>query len=187
MTLPLMRDQVSEMILRGLQAAQAAGELPEFPVPAIAVERSRQASHGDYACPTCLQLARVARMSPREIASRIVDHIAPAEFVGHVEVAGPGYINVTLSPEWLAALVPTVLDSADRWGYLRVGAGQRVQVEYGSANPTGPLHVGFGRNVVLGDGIASVLEAAGYDVHREYYVNDSGRQVDLLGQSLYAR
>ena len=187
MTEPLIRYHIAEMIASGMRAAQADGVLPDFAMPDIAVERSRQSGHGDYASPTCLQLARVARMSPRDIASRVVEHLSPADFVGQVDVAGPGYINVTLSPTWLAALVPQILEAGEQWGYLTVGAGQRVQVEYVSANPTGPITVASTRNAAIGDVLANVLEAAGYEVEREYYVNDAGSQIRHFGESLYAR
>ncbi len=186
MTTQLIRDQVADIIAAGLRAAQAEGALPEFELPPIVVERSRQSGHGDYASPTCLQLARQARMAPRDIALRVVERMAPAPFVGQVDVAGPGYINVTLSPAWLASLVLKILAAGARWGYLDLGAGQRVQVEYVSANPTGPITVASTRNAAIGDVLANVLEAAGYEVEREYYVNDAGSQIRHFGESVYA-
>ena len=187
MTHQLVRDQIADMIATAMRAAQEAGALPEFALPAIGVERSRQTGHGDYASPTCLQLARVARMSPREIAVRVVERMTPEEFIGQVEVAGPGYINVTISPTWLAARVPLILSSGERWGCLGIGAGQRAQVEYVSANPTGPITVASTRNAAIGDVLANVLEAAGYEVEREYYVNDAGSQIRHFGESVYLR
>jgi len=187
MTQQLVRDQIADMISTAMSVAQEAGALPEFALPAITVERSRQTGHGDYASPTCLQLARLARMSPRDIASRVVEHLPPAEFVSQVEVAGPGYINITLKPSWLAAQVPLILSSGDQWGCLDLGAGRRAQVEYVSANPTGPITVASTRNAVIGDVLANVLEAAGYEVEREYYVNDAGSQVRHFGESIYSR
>jgi len=187
MTQQLVRDQIADMISTAMSVAQEAGALPEFALPAITVERSRQTGHGDYASPTCLQLARLARMSPRDIASRVVEHLPPAEFVSQVDVAGPGYINITLKPSWLAAQVPLILSSGDQWGCLDLGAGRRAQVEYVSANPTGPITVASTRNAVIGDVLANVLEAAGYEVEREYYVNDAGSQVRHFGESIYSR
>ncbi len=183
----LIYDQVAALIATGLQAAQKKGALPEFKVPAIVIERSRQPEHGDYGSPVCLRLAREARMDPREIATRVVAHLPPAPFVNKVEVAGPGYINFTLDTAWLAAQVLEMLAAGEHWGNVDVGRGQRVQVEFVSANPTGPITVGSTRNAVIGDTLANVLAAAGYDVEREYYVNDAGSQVRHFGESIYAR
>ncbi len=182
-----VRDQITVLITSGLRAAQRDGALPEFEVPVVVVERPRQAQHGDYASPVCLRLSGEARMSPREIAARVIEHIPPAPFVGKVEVAGPGYINVTLDASWLAAQVEAILDAGEQWGNVDVGQGKRVQVEFVSANPTGPIHVGAVRNAVIGDSLANVLAAAGFEVEREYYVNDAGSQVRKFGKSIYAR
>ena len=183
----LIRDQVAALIGTGLQAAQKQGALPKFEVPDIVLERPRQAEHGDYASPVCLRLAREARMSPREIAARVVEHIPPAPFVGNVEVAGPGYINIVLDIDWLTAQVQEILTAGPLWGTVDVGQGSRQQVEFVSANPTGPLTVATARNAVIGDALASLLAAAGFDVEREYYVNDAGSQVRKFGQSVFAR
>jgi len=182
----LVRDQVAAFIADGLQSAQDAGALPEFEVPEIVVERPRQSEHGDYASPVCLRLTREARMSPREIATRVVEHLPSAPFVGTVVVAGSGYINVTLDTVWLAAQVQEILAAGEHWGAADVGRGARVQVEFVSANPTGPIHIGSVRNAVIGDALASVLASAGYNVEREYYVNDAGSQVRKFGESLFA-
>lgn len=183
----LVRDRVAALIAAGLQAAQEEGALPYFEASNIIVERPRQPEHGDYASPLCLQLAREARMPPREIATRVVEHLPPALFVGQVEVAGPGYINVTLDTSWLTAQVEAILDAGEAFGDLESGRGQKVQVEYVSANPTGPLTIGSTRNAVIGDTLANVLAAAGFEVEREYYVNDAGSQVRMFGESIYAR
>jgi arginyl-tRNA synthetase len=182
----LIREQVAALIAVGVQAAQQAGALPEFEVPEIVVERPRQSGHGDYASPICLRLRQETHMSPREIATRVVEHLPPAPFVGQVEVAGPGYINVTLDPLWLAAQVQEILAVGEYWGTADIGRGERVQVEFVSANPTGPIHIGSVRNAVIGDALASVLASAGYSVEREYYVNDAGSQVRKFGESIFA-
>ncbi len=179
--------EIAGLIRQAIRKAQKKGELPKFELPQIPVERSGQAEHGDYGSPVCMQLARLARMAPVEIAGRAVARLKPADFVGRVEVAHPGFINLWLDPGWLARQVDVILAAGESWGDIDVGQGKRVQVEFGSANPTGPLHVGFGRNVVLGDALANLLAAAGYQVQREYYVNDAGTQMGLFGQSLYAR
>ncbi|MEE9617084.1 MAG: arginine--tRNA ligase, partial [Anaerolineae bacterium] len=182
----LIRDQVAALIAAGLRIAQEDGALPEFEVPAVVVDRSRQTEHGDYGSPVCLRLSREARMSSREIAARVIEHLPSAPFVGQVEVAGPGYINVTLDTSWLAAQVEVILAAGERWGHVDVGQGRRVQVEFVSANPTGPITVASTRNAVIGDTLANVLAAAGYEVEREYYVNDAGSQVRKFGESIYA-
>ena len=183
----LIRDQVAALIGAGLQAAQNEGALSEFEAPEIIVERPRQAAHGDYASPVCLRLTREARMSPREIATRVVEHIPPAPFAGQVTVAGPGYINVTLDAGWLAAQVREILTAGEHWGTVNVGQGSREQVEFVSANPTGPITIASARNAVIGDTLSNVLAAAGFEVEREYYVNDAGSQVRKFGQSVFTR
>jgi arginyl-tRNA synthetase len=183
----LIRDRIVDLIAAGLQTAQERGALPEFEIPTITVERPRQAGHGDYASPTCLQLAKQARMAPREIATRTVAHLPPAPFVGRVEVAGPGYINFALDASWLADQVETTLEAGETFGNLEIGRGKRIQVEFVSANPTGPIHIGSVRNAVIGDTLANVLAAAGFEVEREYYVNDAGSQIRNFGESVYAR
>ena len=183
----LVRDRVAVLIAAGLRAAQERGALPEFDVPTVAVERPRQPEHGDYASPVCLQLAREARMSPREIAARVVEHIPASPLVGAIEIAGPGYINVKLDTSWLTSRVGAILDAGETFGNLDIGRGQSTQVEYVSANPTGPLTVGSTRNAVIGDTLANVLTAAGFEVKRECYVNDAGSQVRVFGESIYAR
>jgi len=182
-----IHDQVAALVVAGLRAAQENGALPQFKMPPVIVERPRQLEHGDYASPVCLQLAKVARMSPRQIAAQVVEHIPPAPFVDRVEVAGPGYINLTLDAAWLTAQVEAILDAGATFGNLAIGRGQKYQVEFVSANPTGPIHVGSVRNAVIGDTIANVLAAAGFEVEREYYINDAGSQVRHFGESVYAR
>lgn len=183
----LIQDQVAALIAAGLKVAQESGALPVFEMPEVVVERPRQSQHGDYASPVCLRLAKEARMSPRDIAARVIEYLPPAAFIGEAEVAGPGYINVTLDASWLVSQVEVVLQAGEGFGNVEIGSGKRYQVEFGSANPTGPLHVGFARNVVLGDTIANVLAAAGFEIEREYYVNDAGSQVRKFGESVYAR
>jgi len=183
----LIRDQFAALVATGLRAAQEKGALPEFEMPEIVVERSRQPEHGDYGSPVCLRLAREARMDPREIATRIVGHLPSAPFVGRIEVAGPGYINVTLDTSWLTAQVEMILDAGETFGNLEIGRGRKAQVEFVSANPTGPLTVGRGRGGVMGDTLANLLAAAGYQVEREYYFNNAGRQMEILGHSVRLR
>ncbi len=183
----LIRDQMAILIEAAIRDAQQSGALPAFDVPRIEIARPKQAAHGDYSASAAMGLARVAKMAPLQIAQHIVGHLPAHEAIGRVEVAPPGHINITLSETWLADQVPAILEAGQEWAKLDVGDGQRVQVEHGSANPTGPLHFGTARNVVVGDTLANVLQAAGYDVQREYYINDAGSQVRHFGQSIYAR
>ncbi|MBN1640532.1 MAG: arginine--tRNA ligase [Anaerolineae bacterium] len=183
----LIQDLIAELATEAIRRAQAAGALPAFEAPAVAVQPPRRPEFGDMSTSVCMQMARLARMAPLRIAEIVVAHHPAHDMIGNVEVAPPGFLNYTFSSGWLARQVETINACAERWGWIDAGQGSRVQVEYGSANPTGPLHVGFGRNVVLGDAIANVLAAAGYDVEREYYINDAGTQVYMLGASMYAR
>jgi len=183
----LIPEALIDLVRTAIGTAQQDGTLPQFEIPAVTVQPPSRPEFGDFGTSVCMQMARPARMAPLRIAAIVVEHLASIEMVQTAEVAPPGFINFTLSPDWLVQQVAAINAAGDQWGHVDIGGSKRVQVEYGSANPTGPLHVGFGRNVVLGDGIANVLSAAGYDVHRECYVNDSGRQVELLGQSLHAR
>jgi arginyl-tRNA synthetase len=175
------------LIQKAIVAAQGQGDLSSFALPEIPLEHPKQARHGDYATPLCLQLANLARMAPMKIADVVVKYLPETDYLGRIEIAHPGYVNFTLDDAWLAQQVETILAAGEDYGDIDIGHGKKVQVEYGSANPTGPLHVGSGRNIVLGDSLANVLEAAGYDVQREYYVNDAGSQMRLFNETLYAR
>ncbi len=184
----LIDDTLQRGIAEALERAQQEGALPTFEIPdGIPVERPKYEEMGDYATPVCLQLARVARMAPLKIAQALAEHLPTMPFLAGAEVAPPGYVNFRLSERWLADQVDTVLKTGDRFGCVDVGHGKRVQVEFVSANPTGPLHMGSARNAVLGDTLARVLEAAGYDVQREYYVNDAGSRMRVFYETLYAR
>ena len=183
----LTRDLLSQAVSEAFAQAQREGEIPAFSLPPIVMEKPRQGTLGDYATAICLQVGRLAGLAPATLAHLIAKRIALTGPIGRVEVAGPGFINITLSASWLVRQVDEILAAGQSFGMVDAGKGLRVQVEYGSANPTGPLHVGFARNVVIGDTLANILAAGGYSVEREYYVNDAGTQMQLFGQSLYAR
>jgi arginyl-tRNA synthetase len=183
----LLKDELVQLIQKAIKKAQRKGDLPKFEVPPVQVEHPKQADWGDYATPICMQLAPLARMAPVKIAETVVKRLAEADYLGKVEVAHPGFINFTLADAWLAQQVEAILATGETYGNLNLGQGKKVQVEYVSANPTGPLTVGSGRNAVLGDSLAKVLAAAGYEVQREYYVNDAGTQMRLFNETLYAR
>lgn len=151
------------------------------------VERTRDAAHGDFACNAAMRLARPARRKPRDLAELIVRALPDNSLVARTEIAGPGFINFFLTQEACRAEVARVLDAGAAYGRSGLGNGQRVIVEFVSANPTGPLHVGHGRHAAYGATLANLLEAAGYTVHREYYVNDAGRQMEILAASVWLR
>src|SRR5699024_9964525 len=140
----------------------------------------RDAAHGDFASNIAMTLTKAARRPPREIAQAIIDALPADKRIDKVEIAGPGFINFFLAADAFFAVVDEILDSGPEYGRSDMGAGERVLVEFVSANPTGPLHVGHGRGAAYGDCVARLLDAAGYDVAREYYVNDAGRQMDIL-------
>ena len=183
----LVRDAVRAAIAAALDDAQARGALPRLPGAEIAVERPQKPEHGDYASSVALRLAGTVKRRPLDVAQAIADSLPTGALIAAVEVAPPGFINLRLAPDWKRAQVDAVLAAPDSWGAIDLGAGQRVQVEFVSANPTGPLQVGNGRGAVLGDVLAGVLDAAGYEVEREYYVNDAGAQVRIFGETLAAR
>ena len=175
----LVRDALAALPadLRGSDASALAPTL----------ERTRDPSHGDFATNAAMQLARVAKRKPRELAEAIVAALPPSELVSKVEIAGPGFINFHLSPAAYSRELERVLELGDAYGRSRLGGGQRVMVEFVSANPTGPLHVGHGRHAAFGASLANLLDAAGWSVHREYYINDAGRQMDILAASVWLR
>ena len=154
---------------------------------ALEIDRTRDERHGDFACNVALTLARPARMKPRDIAQDIIARLPASTLVDKVEIAGPGFINFFLDPSAYQQLVPQILAAGADYGRSDYGNGRKVLVEYVSANPTGPLHIGHGRGAAYGATVADVLAAAGYAVTREYYVNDAGRQMDILALSTWLR
>ena len=153
----------------------------------VTVERPKAAEHGDFACNLALQLAKPLKRNPREIAQALVSALPASPVIDRTEVAGAGFINLFLRPAAKRAVVRQVLERGDAYGRIGVGQGKKVQVEFVSANPTGPLHVGHGRGAAYGASLSNVLAAAGFDVQREYYVNDAGRQMDILALSTWLR
>ena len=179
---------IAGLVEGALKEAQGQGDLPQGAAGLeVVVERPLLAEHGDFATSLPLKLARALRMNPLTIAERIVAHLPAMEAVALSWAATPGFINFTLSDSWLARQVETILERGEGYGSANVGAGQRVQVEYVSVNPTGPLHVGHARGAIIGSTLATVLGVAGYQVTQEYYVNDAGTQMDIFYHSLYAR
>ena len=182
-----MKDIAQRIVADTYQRTIDLGLLPASDI-AVRVETPKQAAHGDWSTNLAMLLTKAARKPPRQIAQILIDNLAdPDGAVGKAEIAGPGFINLTLKPRvWMEGL-KGVLEKGGGFGKSDAGQGKKVMVEYVSANPTGPMHVGHGRGAVVGDAIASLLKASGYDVTREYYVNDAGGQVKALGKALYMR
>ena len=182
-----MKEHIRSLLEQALAALRDDGDLTLDPLPDIVVERSRGADHGDFASPVALALARVARRKPREIAERIRARLPGSASIASVEIAGPGFINFSVATEAFTETVRRILGAGVQSTRPALGEGRRVQVEFVSANPTGPLHVGHGRGAANGASVANILEAAGFDVQREYYVNDAGRQMHILALSVWLR
>ena len=172
--------------LASLFAAALARVAPGM-TAAVTLERPRQAEHGDFACNIALQMAKPLKRNPREIAQALVAALPPSAVLERADIAGAGFINLYLRAEAKRGVIPQVLTAGDAYGNVGYGQGKKVQVEFVSANPTGPLHVGHGRGAAYGASLANVLAAAGFNVSREYYVNDAGRQMDILGLSTWLR
>lgn len=183
----MIRHTLAELIFQAIRAAQAAGDLPAFEIPPVEISRPPKPDMGDFSSALPLKLASAAKRAPLQIAQTISKHVSQNDAVGKIETAAPGFINVTLAPGWLANQVARILDAGARFGDVNLGEGKRAQVEFVSANPTGPLHIGGARNAAIGDTLARLLDAAGYNVAREYYINDAGSQIRHFGASIYAR
>ena len=153
----------------------------------VVVEPTRDPKHGDIATNAAMVLAKPAGKNPRQVAEALKDRLAGLPEVTKAEVAGPGFLNLTLSPAFWQGQLKDLLQAGIAYGDSRAGAGRKVNVEYVSANPTGPMHIGHARGAVFGDALASLMEKVGFDVTREYYINDAGAQVDVLGRSTYLR
>ena len=183
----MLKQELARCLEEAVAEAQQKGALGLATLPDVLIEHPQDPGHGDFASGLPLKLARAMKMSPMAIAEKLCQHLAlPAE-IDRVAVAAPGFINFTLSDAWLSGQVQSVLDAGGSYGEIDVGKGKRVQIEFVSVNPTGPLHVGHGRGAVLGSTLANVLKVSGFSVEREYYVNDTGSQIQNFGQSLYAR
>ncbi len=182
-----MKRHLQELVATALAALQDDERLPKETACDIRIENSRDPRHGDYACNIALTLAKKAGRKPRELAEALVAALPPSTRVARVEIAGPGFINFFMTPAAFQNVVKEVFEAGEAYGHSTIGADKRVQVEFVSANPTGPLHVGHGRGAAYGAAVADLLAAAGFQVHREYYVNDAGRQMDILATSIWLR
>lgn len=182
-----IRAHLETLVQQAVLAAVAAGDLPDVAIPGAAIERPKDLANGDFASTLPLRLARAAMKPPLEIAAAIVKHLPADPAIDAPNVAPPGFINLRLSESFVQQQVEHIIATGPNYADLTIGAGKKAQVEFVSANPTGPLHVGNGRGAAIGDALASALQAAGYEVAREYYVNDAGTQTDYFAETLYAR
>ncbi len=184
-----MKDKLSLMVRRALKSAFASGQLrPVQVLPSIGLETPKTPAHGDYSTNIAMAMASYQKRRPRDIAKIIIDHLGDFDhLLSKTEVAGPGFINFFIAQDQWYEVLRTVHHQDSAYGTTDMGQGERVQIEFVSANPTGPLHVGHGRCAAVGDTLAAILKAAGYQVEKEYYVNDSGRQIFTLGQSVFFR
>ena len=180
-------DTLASLVSEALESAQTSGSLPAAGDVEIKIERPKMPEHGDFSTSLPLALARSMRMAPLQIAESISAEIPEHHMVGSVTFAAPGFVNFTLSTKWLQLQVDVIREAGEKFGSVESGAGQSIQVEFVSVNPTGPLHVGHARGAVIGSSLANVLDAAGYDVQREYYVNDAGNQMRVFYDTLYSR
>ncbi|MBI4283317.1 MAG: arginine--tRNA ligase [Chloroflexi bacterium] len=182
-----VKQRLVELLTQAANEAQQSGKLPAVTLPEAQLERPQNPQHGDYASSFPLKLARATGAKPMTIAEDLIGLMAPVAEIDHIVAAPPGFINFTFKDNWLTSQVDSILPAGNTYGNIDFGQGSRVQVEFVSINPTGPLHVGHGRGAILGSTLANVLAAAGYNVEKEYYFNDAGSQINAFYRSLYAR
>ena len=182
-----MKSELAALITTALEKLVVDGALNETPDSAPQIDRPRDPSHGDLSCNIALVLAKRAGMAPRELATQLIAALPDNNIVERCDIAGPGFINFFVNQSRQTGIVRTIIEAGDRYGRSETGAGQKVQVEFVSANPTGPLHVGHGRGAAIGDSLGRLLEATGWTVQREFYYNDAGQQINNLALSVQAR
>ena len=183
----VVKELIREIVLQAVLDLRRGGKLPAGDEPTFTVERTRNKAHGDYACNVAMLLAKSVGRNPRELAQALLDTLPQSRLVERAEIAGPGFINFHLSPTCLLGSVRRVIEQGERYGSQPEESRESVTVEFVSANPNGPLHVGHGRGAAYGASLANILEAYGHRVQREYYVNDAGRQMDILSVSVWLR
>ena len=183
----MLKEKLVTCLQQAIIKAQKENSLLAVALPEIIIEHPQNPEHGDFASGIPLKLARTMKLPPLTIAKRITEHILPPPEIDKFFVAPPGFINFTLSNDWLAKQIDSILAAGKAYANLTLGEGKHIQIEFVSVNPTGPLHVGHGRGAVLGSTLANILTAAGYCVEREYLLNDAGNQINIFSHSLYAR
>ena len=181
-----MKDQLQDLLNKCIQDLISKGTLIEMPSK-VRIDHTKDNSHGDYATNIALTLSKQAKMNPVDLAKIIVGQLEETSFINKIEIAGPGFINFFMSEESSSSVVKEIIDQGARFGRSEIGQGKRVLLEYVSANPTGPLHVGHGRGAAYGATVSNLLRSVGFKVDNEYYVNDAGRQMDILAVSIYLR
>ncbi len=186
------REKLIEVIQNSLVQVLEKREIePEGALERVKIEEPKHREHGDFACNIAMAIAKELKASPREIAQEIIDNLSAEKareaMIDRLEVAGPGFINIYLQKDWLKKILPAIAEEKENYGSINKGHGKKVQVEFVSANPTGPLHVGHSRGAVVGDVLGNILKFCGCDVEKEFYINNSGHQMELLGRSIYLR
>lgn len=182
-----MKETIVQLLAQAVNSLQTQGLIPQEISPSIVIEHTRDKQHGDLASNLALTLAKAVGRKPRELAELLVQHLPNSNFIIKVEIAGPGFINFYINPSARFDVIKKILDSGQEFGRSKIGSGRRIHIEFVSSNPTGPLHVGHGRGAAYGAAVADLLEMIGCSVYREYYVNDAGRQMDILTTSVWLR
>lgn len=185
--IPMIKDKIADCLKQAVIQLQRIENCDDLPIMNLTIEHPQNAAHGDFASGISMKIAGILKSSPISIAEKIINQMSLCPEISKVSIAPPGFINFTLSDDWLVKQVDTILECGQMFGDLDIGKGITVQVEFVSVNPTGPLHVGHGRGAVLGSALSNVLSAAGYSVEKEYYLNDTGTQIDTFSRSLYSR
>ncbi len=183
-----LADQIKEILLNSIEENIKQGNFQIKDTPKIILLITKDKSHGDLSTNIAMQLSRKLRVKPLDVANLIVNNLdIQGTVVDKVKIASPGFINFWLSENWLYKVLDEIREQGENYGKVNLGKGKKVQVEFVSVNPTGPLHVGHGKCAAVGDALSSILKAAGYEVEKEYYINDQGKQMDLLGKSVQVR
>ena len=183
-----MKTKLADLIANAVAACTQKGLLPDLKLSRIEIEVPANPEHGDYASNVAMILASQAKQNPRKIAQAIQENLSdPEGILEKTEIAGPGFLNFRLKDDLWRKILQNILDQKEKYGYLDIGQGKKVQVEFVSANPTGPLHIGHARGAVVGDVLTNLLQIAGYRVSKEYYINDAGNQMNNLGKSVLYR
>ena len=183
-----MKQEIKELIYKALKQAYQKGDLPSSEFPEVELEEPKARMHGDFSTNIAMIMASSQKMAPKKIAESIINHMDDfGSIILKVEIAGPGFINFYLRQSAWYPVLRRVYEQGERYGSSNIGKGEKIQVEFVSSNPTGPLHVGHGRGAAVGDSVGNILSFCGYDVQKEYYINDSGRQINTLGRSVFLR
>jgi arginyl-tRNA synthetase len=183
-----MKQKIKNLILQAAEQAYEKGELPSSAFPSLEIEEPKLEEHGDFSTNAAMIMASVQRMPPKKIAEAVIRNLSDSEgMIARAEIAGPGFINFFINTASWYPVLHEIFEADEKYGFSDIGKGKKVQVEFVSANPTGPLHVGHGRGAAVGDSVGNILSFCGYDVLKEYYINDSGRQIHTLGRSVFLR